>query len=81
MKLSYRNRGMRVLAVLALGLAFVVLGQLISFSWMAITAAASSAVWMIIWLWPERVPATAHNQRPQTHGRLVPENDTYTRRG
>jgi hypothetical protein len=32
------------------------LGEMISFWWLLLTAAGSSAVWMIIWLWPERLP-------------------------
>lgn len=37
--------------------AFFSLGQLVSVWWMVITGAASLAIWMIIWLWPESVPA------------------------
>ncbi|MGE5250917.1 MAG: hypothetical protein ACM3QS_11975 [Bacteroidota bacterium] len=80
MKFSLRNWGVRLLALLALIVAFILLGRLISYSWMVITAVASSAVWMMIWLWPERVPARAEGRQPQSHRRLLAENDSYAGR-
>lgn len=57
MDTKYRNWGTRLATFIGLVLTFLLLGQLISFWWMAITGAASSAVLMMIWLWPERAPA------------------------
>jgi hypothetical protein len=71
MKTKYRSWGTRLAAFIAVAIAFLLLGQLISFWWMAITAATSSAVWMMIWLWPERAPARVEDKAPRAHSRIL----------
>jgi hypothetical protein len=80
MKNKYRNWGLRTAALIAVVSILVFFGQLISFSWMAITGTVSFAVWMMIWLWPERMPQRAARKSTQAAQRLVANEDAYTRR-
>jgi hypothetical protein len=57
MKVRNHTLGLRVAALIFCAMAILFLGQLISFWWLLITGAVSLAVWMMIWLWPEAVPA------------------------
>jgi hypothetical protein len=72
MRETNQNWGLRVVAVAAVAIGLVFLAQVISFWWIAITAAVSCAVWMMIWLWPERIPERIENDR-----RMVNKKDSF----
>ena len=57
MKVMNSNRNAWVAILIIFAAAFFSLGEYISIWWLLLTSAASLAVWTMIWLWPEKVPA------------------------
>jgi hypothetical protein len=69
MRETNHNWGYRVAAIMAVAMGLFFLGQLVSFWWIA--------VWMMIWLWPERVPERIEPNRMASAQRLVKKKDSY----